>query len=166
MRSAGRKWAFVSSFFAACLLFSCSDRPVYDEYQHVPAEGWERGDSRLFAVSPVAEGGLFDVAISLRTTAAYPFMSLALVVETEIVDTNALGAADSRTKADTLRCPITDVWGRSKGQGVSLHQFNFPAWPVNLRAGDSLCVRVRHCMRRNLLPGVCDLGVCLTRREK
>jgi gliding motility-associated lipoprotein GldH len=153
---------FVLLFFVAWTGLSCTERRVYDEFQRVPLEGWEKTDSRLFSVDPMEEGGLYDMFIGLRTTASYPFMSLALMVETEIVRTQP--EAVSHVKTDTLHCTLTDEQGRSKGPGVSIHQFDFPVRSVSLMAGDSLCVRVRHGMKGNILLGVRDVGVYLERR--
>lgn len=170
MRNTGeaRKRFFVrllSLFFATSAVLSCTEEQrVFDEFQQVPLEGWEKPDLRLFAVAPVAEGGRYDLLIGLRTAAEYPFMSLALVVETEIVGTQPESV--SRMETDTLHCALSDAQGRPKGAGVSIHQYDFPVRSVKLSAGDSLCVRVRHDMKTPALPGVRDLGVCLIRREK
>ena len=156
---------FVLLFFVAWTGLSCSNRRVYNEYQHVPVEGWEKTDARLFSVAPIEEGGQYDVVIGLRTSMEYPFMSLVLVVETDVINTDTSYSTVPTMRTDTLLCSLTDARGRSKGTGVSIRQFEFPMRSVRLAAGDSLRVCVRHCMKRDMLPGVCDLGVCLIRRE-
>ena len=56
-----------------------------------------------------------------------------------------------------------DVKGNSIGVGLSYHQYAFPIATLSLHAADSIVVKVRHDMKREILPGISDIGYQLRR---
>ena len=49
-----------------CALTSCNKGVVYDQYNHTPLYGWEKNDTLVFDVSPLAQGGHYRQEIGLR----------------------------------------------------------------------------------------------------
>lgn len=147
----------------ACLGFlaSCNGSTVYDTYVHTPIAGWEKNDTLSFDVSPLAEAGHYQESLGLRITGAYPFMGLTLIVEQTIYHNKLKMAAES--KRDTVNCQLIDQNGTSKGQGISYIQYNFPINLYQMHQGDSIHVAIRHDMKREILPGVSDIGIKITR---
>ena len=158
----------LSMLFAAWMATACVGGKVFDEYEQIPVEGWDKNDTLTFSVPAVAADGVYDIGLGLRTTGDYPFMSLTLLFEANIIAKNAenisYGTAPERLSR-TLSCPLVSSRGRSQGQGVSLYQYNFHVATISLREGDSLQVNIRHNMKREMLPGLSDLGLSITRNR-
>ena len=158
----------LSVLFAAWTATACVGGKVFDEYEQIPVEGWDKTDTLTFSVPAVAADGVYNLALGLRTTGDYPFMSLTLLFEANIIAKKAenisYGTAPERLSR-TLSCPLVSSRGRSQGQGVSLYQYNFHVATISLREGDSLQVNIRHNMKREMLPGLSDLGLSITRNR-
>ena len=64
-----------------------------------------------------------------------------------------------------IRCSLISEHGVAKGRGISNYQYIFHLTTLKLEQGDKLRVAVRHDMKREILPGIADIGVRLTRME-
>lgn len=137
---------------AATLVAACSTDTVYDSYAHTPINGWEKNDTLTFNTKPLEFSGKYSQYVGLRMTTAFPFTSISLIVEQQILP-------KGKTVTDTIKCPITDIRGNFLGDGVSSYQYEFPLREINLHRGDSLHVSIRHNMKREILPGVSDIGL-------
>lgn len=150
-----QKWFRASALaFAIAVMAGCTGNMVYDKYEHTLVSGWEKNDTITFRVPKAKVAGDHQATLMLRTNDSYPFMSLTLVVEQKVSPSETI-------YTDTLKCTLTDEHGNNKGQGVSYHQFTFPIRTLPLLVGDSLTIRVRHNMKREILPGVSDVGYSL-----
>lgn len=138
-------------------LSSCYKNKVYNNYHHTQIAGWEKNDTLYFDIPPLTRPGTYAMRLGLRTNNAYPFMGLSLIVESTVYP----GKAE---RSDTLNCSLVDSNGNVKGQGVSFYQFNYHVTTLQLHSGDSLHVMVRHDMKREILPGISDVGIELTRQ--
>ncbi len=137
------------------LTAACDRKTVYDRYIHTPQNGWEKNDTIVFAIDSLAQSGEYMEEIGVRTSTLYPFQSLVLVVQQTV--------RPSGIVLDTmLNCKLTDGNGQSQGAGISYRQFSFPLKTVRMEAGDTLRVAVRHNMKREILPGVSDIGLKIT----
>lgn len=145
-------------YIMAALVFvvSCETNVVYDTYRHVSLSGWERNDTLVFDFGPVKASGNYHEAIGLRINNSYPFKDLTLIVEHTVFPQKTV-------RCDTLRCGITDSRGIQSGDGISCYQYNFMLSDLRLEHGDSVHVSVRHYMRREILPGISDLGLIVER---
>lgn len=139
----------------ALALAACDSRMVYDRYAHTPTSGWEKNDTLSFGVPPV-DAAAYAATLGLRTTGDYPFTALTLVVEQRVYP-------GGEVYTDTLHCQLTDRRGNAATRGVSYHQYEFRVRTVALQQGDSIHVRIRHDMKREILPGVSDVGFSLRR---
>jgi gliding motility-associated lipoprotein GldH len=152
-----RKGGFiVALFLAVCGMTACDSHVVFDKYEHTPIVGWEKNDTLFFDVSPVAIEGNYRQELGLRITGTYPFMSLRLVVEQVIIPAH-------RLVRDTIDCHLIDRNGKPEGQGMSYYQYQVPVNDISLQQGDSLHICVRHDMKREILPGISDVGIKMTR---
>lgn len=134
---------------------SCKQDIIYDQYAHTPIAGWEKNDTLFFDIPPIATSGIYQEDLGLRINGAYPFMGLTLIViQTTYPEKNK--------KTDTLECKLIDKNGASTGQGISYHQYNFPINILRLHQGDSVHVAIRHDMKREIMPGISDIGLKLT----
>lgn len=139
---------------AAC--WACTENKVYHHYNHTSVVGWERVDTLTFEVPRLSESGRYSTDLGLRINGYFPFMSLTMIIEQTIYPSMA-------HQIDTINCRLADRGGNFKGHGISYYQYRFPISKMNLRRGDSLHITVRHDMRREIMPGISDVGIALTR---
>ncbi len=151
-----QRWFFSALAAAAVVLMTaCTGNMVYDKFEHTPTEGWERGSGVVFCVPKAATAGAHQAIVMLRTNDSYPFLNLSLIVEQKVLP-------HGTTYTDTLNCTLSDKQGNNKGRGLNYHQFEFPLRTLSLAVGDSLTVSIHHDMKRDILPGISDVGYALT----
>ncbi|MCM1079399.1 MAG: gliding motility lipoprotein GldH [Bacteroidales bacterium] len=143
----------LSAILCATLsLTACDDRRIYDHYEHTAVGGWEKNDALAFSISPLKKSGRYTLSLGLRTSDAYPFKNLSLVVEQT--------SFPSRQKAaNVVNCNIVNRNGRRLGNGITLYQYSIPIRKKFHMRGDSLHITVRHNMKREILPGIVDIGI-------
>jgi len=142
---------------AGVLLCACGQQKVYSRFQHVSETGWEKADTISFSIPPVAEGGLFLEEMGLRINTTFPFQSLTLQVSQTIFP-------EGRQEKYTVFCPLVDKEGDRTGAGISLFQYTFPIHDITLNHGDSVQINVLHCMKREIMMGITEVGITLSRR--
>ena len=133
---------------------ACNDNTVYSQYEHTPIYGWEKNDTLSFIVPPMTSSGNYTEEIGLSISGNYPFLGLTLVTEQTIMPS-------METRRDTLNCDLIDKHGNNKGSGVSQYQHLFHLTTLRLKEGESMHIAIRHDMKREILPGICDVGVTL-----
>lgn len=139
---------------------SCTNDIVFFNYSSTSPDGWEKNDTVTFNVPPVRERGHYSAMLGLRVNNSYPFQSITLIVEQTIYSKSR----SIRLTRDTVTCHITTEDGTITGQGLYIYQYDQPLHLAPaLAAGDSLHYAIRHNMRRNILPGVSDVGIRLRR---
>lgn len=142
----------VSVVMTAAVAVSCATDTVYYSYAHTPVAGWEKNDTLTFNIPGMAAPGTYSQQVGLRMTSAFPFTSISLIVEQRIMPRG-------KVLTDTIKCPITDIRGNFLGDGISSYQYMFPLREVTLNKKDSIHVSIRHNMKREILPGVSDIGL-------
>lgn len=135
-------------------LAACQGRTVHSEYKHVPTTGWEKNDALSFNISPLKTTGTYQEEIGLRINSTYPFMGLTLIIDQTIIPS-------CETISDTLDCSLIDDEGNAKGPGIGHYQYEFPLTSLELQEGDSLHISIHHDMKREILPGIADIGITL-----
>lgn len=134
---------------------SCNSRTIYSHYAHTPLQGWEKNDSMRFDITIPQEGNYLE-KIGVRINNEYPFMGLTVIIDQTVYPS-------LQTLRDTLDCNLVGEDGNVKGQGINHYQYEFPLKSLALHEGDSVSIRIHHTMKREILPGISDIGVILTR---
>lgn len=146
--------------FVIGLFLSCEKEKniLCYSYHAISPIGWEQHDVQSFRLDTVSVEGDYDFLIGLRSTNAYPFQSLWLLIreQAERPDTVA---------SDTLECRLTDRQGNELGDGVSLYQQKFFLKTLHLSEGQVVTVNVSHIMRRPILQGISDVGLIVRRKQ-
>ena len=137
---------------AALSMAACDDKRVYDNFVHTPLSGWERNDTVTFCVPAMEEEGTYGLFLNMRTSNSFPFTNITMTVNHSVIPSG-------RRCTDTLKCVLADRGGHSLGKGINLYQYRFRIATASFRRGDSLCVNVNHGMRREILPGIADVGL-------
>ena len=112
-------------------------------------------------------GGDYIEEVGLRISSDYPFTGLNLIVEQTVASGEKNRTLVERTdlvqeRSDTLSCNLVDQQGRAKGRGISHYQYLFHLTTLEINEGDMLYVAIRHDMKREILPGIADIGVKLS----
>lgn len=149
-----RKW--LTCLAVAFSLQACMPDVAYDKYQSAPLTGWERNDTLFYDVPRLPQGGRYGMEMGLRINDDYPFMALTLIVEQTVFP-------QRKVLCDTINCQLYDQQGRRLSGGISYYQYTFPVRDMLLRPGDSLRVTIHHGMKKEILPGVSDVGISLRR---
>lgn len=63
-----------------------------------------------------------------------------------------------------LPCRLMNKSGHTQGQGINYYQYEFIVADIPLNAGDSLRIGIRHDMKREILPGLSDLGIIIRKK--
>ena len=90
-------------------------------------------------------------------------MGLTLIVNQSIFPKDKLQGMEKTEKSDTIQCDLIDKSGATKGQGISYYQYNFPINAYRFASGDSIHITVKHNMKREILPGISDIGIKMNR---
>lgn len=137
---------------------ACNDTTVYHHFENTPDTGWGKADTLLFVVPPLAEPGRYAQQVDLRINEAYPFTTLSLVIAQRVFPGN-------RMKRHTLHCHFSESDAMMRRRGISYYKYSFSLPDVDLRRGDSLRIYIRHDMKRDILPGVSDIGIKMVRKN-
>ena len=150
---------FLSITVAVAMAFaSCNRSTIDSQYLHTPLSGWEKNDTLTFSIPRMQTDMELKAIIGLRITDAYPFKTVCLIVDKAI-------SPDNIIDSDTINCSLFDNDGMSKGRGVSCYQFNYHVSNMHLMKGDSVAIHIRHNMKREILPGISDVGITLEEKQ-
>lgn len=64
---------------------------------------------------------------------------------------------------DTVKCQLMDSVTHRMGKGIYMYQYDVPLPPMTLHRGQTGQVRIIHLMQREVLPGIHDVGVLISR---
>ena len=146
---------YIASLALLCVLATaCNQKTVYYHYEQAPMAGWDKHDTLSFVIGPVSTSGRYAEELGLRISGEYPFTGLNLIIEQKNKSKQLL-------RTDTLACNLINEQGSSKGRGVSQFQYLFPLSTMDLQEDDELHITVRHDMKRDILPGISDVGLRL-----
>lgn len=134
----------------------CDSGTVYYQYRHTPVAGWEKNDTLSFNTTPMEVAGRYEECVGLRINNKYPFKSVTLIIEQKVLPQNIV-------MRDTVDCMLTNSKGTIQGNGFTYFQYMFPLAGISLGKGDSLSINVRHGMRREILSGIEDIGVRISK---
>lgn len=135
---------------------SCHEHKVYDHYIHTSLSGWDKNDTLTFSLPKAPKEGMYGMDLKLRTNGSYPFLGITLIVKKTIYPSLF-------KSSDTIHCKLRENDGKPRRQGVSYYQYSFHVADLHLNQGDSMQVEVRHDMKREMPPGIGDVGLMLTR---
>ena len=136
----------------ACGIASCDRLPIYCHYEPTPITGWEKNDTICFDIPPVSEAGSYKEELGLRINEDYPFLGLCLIVQQTVLPSGY-------RHNDTLNCNLIDKRGNIRGTGINHYQYTFHVNTIRLQEGDSLHIAIKHNMKREIMPGVTDIGI-------
>jgi gliding motility-associated lipoprotein GldH len=130
---------------------------VYANYAPIDDTTWEKTDTVTFDVPPVKAAGTYQEKLGLRLADDFPFLALSMDIEIQVQPKGILHSSQHKFS-------VIDQGGNPKGKGLSLQQYTFDLGDLELEEGDSLHISMAHNMKREILPGVVDLGIILIKK--
>mgnify|MGYP002623758744 CR=1 FL=1 len=137
---------------------SCKDQRVYDHFEHTSIDGWERNDTLSFNIPPMPEGD-YLLNIGMRANVDYPYTKISVLMERTIYPSK-------KSHRDTIRCRLMEENGKMSGkQGISSSETRYEVSTIHLKDNDSLHIILHHCMSKEHLPGISEVGIQLVRKQ-
>lgn len=142
----------------ACLLAilpACRHTVLYHHFEHVPAEGWSRTDTLVFCTDTLRQGSTLLPTVTLRVTQQLRHQAIWLIAD--------LCQPDSTLplRSDTVLLQLTAANGHDYGNGLHLHEHSVGLPPISISQDSVLCIRLRHYLCKERVPGISDVGLCL-----
>ena len=150
-------WAVAVLLCCAFTCFvACGERPVAYDFCSTSVEGWEPGDTLKFHVDTLDASGVYNLSIGVRTSSSTPspYQTLWMVVRQQ-------WHHPDQVMLDTIKMQLTNEFGDPQGHGVTLYQFDLPWRMQHLQAGQWADISIYHIMRREMLPGISNVGIRL-----
>lgn len=142
--------------FVLLILTACNETTVYHDYEQVSSSGWEKNDFLSYHIPPVKDTGNYLEEVGVRINGKFPFQNLNLIIEQTKKNTG-------ERQCDTLVCRLISKFGYPEGKGVSEYQYLFSLKTLHLEKDDSLYIEIHHDMKREILPGITDIGIKLSK---
>jgi gliding motility-associated lipoprotein GldH len=140
---------------ALVALCGCQQQVAYHGFRHIYEPGWDKTDTLHFDVSPVARDGNYRLDAELRIDKDFPFKQLTIEVEQTVYPSKEM----FHHKID---CNLVSETGVIEGDGISYFQYQFFVQGLSLHQGDSVHISLTHNMKREIMPGISDVGVKLS----
>lgn len=140
---------------AMMALCGCQQRIVFHQYRHISDPGWDKADTLHFDIRPMAADGSYSLDAELRTDKDYPFQQLTIEVLQKVYPSK-------ETHHDVIVCDLISETGVIEGDGISFFQYQFHVRDLSLQRGDSIHVCISHNMKREIMPGIADVGIRLS----
>lgn len=137
---------------AVMLLAACTGEVAYHHYETVAEEGWDKEDTLILKTDTLYQTATYSVEVNLRTTAAYPYKEVVMMVEEKLLPNKA-----KRVFPVTLQVATDE--GLRNGEKLLYYELEKQLALQQLSQGDSLQFRIYHKMRRQTLPGIKDVGI-------
>lgn len=139
----------------AVVLASCSHGVVFDEYESLAKDGWDKDSLAVFRANVDDSLGLYDIWVQVRNDNDYAFSNLWLFID--------VVSPDGVSRRDTLECILARPDGEWIGGGWgSLYSVRCPyKRGVRFAKAGPYTFRVTQGMRADLLAGLHDIGLLI-----
>lgn len=150
-----RKIVVTAIVVGLMMLCGCQRQVVYHQFRHISEPGWDKTDTLHFDVTPLKADGTYCLHAELRTDKNYPFQKLTLEVNQTVFPSH-------ETYHDKINCNLISEEGVIGGDGISYFQYRFHVRDISLHQGDSIHLSLTHNMKREIMPGIADIGIRLS----
>lgn len=147
----------LASLTGASSCSSNSETLIY-EYRPVSFDGWSKTDTIVFTLPEIEQGGLYLGQIGVRTNARYPYQKVWIGVCQKLHHPDTLFL-------DTVFCEIASRSDLDKnGIGLFLSEGTLPDHVYH--PGQTGEIKVFHILRREEVPGICQVGLHIQRKQR
>lgn len=113
-----------------------------------------RNDTLCYEADMLYYEGNCNMELGIRINNLYPYQNISIIVEW-------LNGVVSKT--DTIDKMFYNKELEFSEVGIGLYQYVFPFEELSVNAGDTISLRVRHNMSKEILPGISDVGIQINR---
>ena len=153
-----RKIVVTAVVVGLMVLCGCQQQTVYHQFRHVSESGWDKTDTVHFDIAPLKADGTYRLDAELRTDKNYPFKQLTIEVNQTVYPSKEM-------HHDEVNCNLISEEGEIAGDGISYFQYCFHVRDISLHQGDSIHLCLTHNMKREIMPGIADVGIRLSATE-
>ena len=153
------KTGLLTAALVALLFASCTDGVLVHRYLPVGEDGWARTDTLSFPLPAISHEADYTIQLGMRYGNLFPYEGIWVVVETRLHHPTSL-------RRDTISLVVTDEDGHTLGQGVTLNQREVALTTLHLKKDQEGTLRLYHIMRREVIPHITDMGICIAERQK
>lgn len=139
-------------------LMACNPQVVFEQNKKVDSQGWEFTHFYEFQETFTDTTALYDLFLNVRNNTDYPYSNFIVFFETEF--------PDGRIFRDTIETILADRGGKWTGTGfgnIKTNSFHFRK-DVWFPLEGEYIFRIEQAMRRELLPGITDIGLRIERK--
>lgn len=162
----------VTGLFIACLLYSCGNETIVNEFQLVVHHRWDKQTEFLFNVDIRDASVPYDVFLQLRNNNTYPYQNI-WIFYAEQQMTLPISSAPVESPAllppavsDTIEYLLADDFGKWTGNGVTLFQNRLPIkQQYHFPDTGQYTISLRHGMRDNPLKGIENVGLYIRKSK-
>jgi len=139
---------------AAAILTACQPERIYSEFHSISTDGWHKDSVLRYEINIVDSISKFDVLITLRHNAQYPYQNMWMFVNEWY--------GGLLLQRDTIECDLADSYGRWLGNGASIYELPllYTSSYQFARTGEYLFT-IQHGMRTEWLQGITDIGLII-----
>ena len=144
------------SFFLL-LIIACHSPAVFEKYEDIPDETWNRYNVISYTAS-IPDSGLYNIKICLRHTTDYEMANLWCFIRTR--------SHAGKQLSDTVNFKIAEPDGRWLGKGGTIKTTEQPINrnPVMLPKGDVI-FRIEQGMRTEDMKGIKNVGIKIEKAD-
>ena len=138
-----------------CLLVSCTNKTFYQKTDKLPNETWNIDNTLAYEFEISDASTFYNFYIDVRNTTDYPYQNLHLFFKTQF--------PDSTVFTDTLKCVLSDAYGRWKGSGAGKMKQNRFVLKSKVRFPQTgtYLFSAQQAMREDDLKGIANFGITL-----
>lgn len=140
----------------ACPVACQAPSSVYENVRFLPREQWER-DAAVTFQAALPDRGSYRMEVLLRHSIDYPLANLGCLVE--------IIPRHRKPIRDTLHILLSDTTGTWLGTGGAVLKTYVHPFRQAIRTGaaDTVTVAIRHLMHNQVLSGIKNIGIRITR---
>lgn len=143
----------IGLLFISLFTIACNQNDVYVKYHTISPEGWSKDSICTFDIPITDTRATYNVYISVRNRAEYPYQNLWLFLSKT--------SPDNLQTSDSIECYLADRRGKWLGTGVG-PIFDMPVlYQENMHFNTAGIYRYKiiHGMRTDVLSGINDIGM-------
>lgn len=138
---------------ALLLLSGCMNDTAFHASHSLPGSEWDMRDTLIYSIDTLRLKHPLHLTAEIRATKQYPYSFLGIIVEQKWNTGSSL--------RDTLQIDM-DKKTDTQHMSIYLKSFDSPAVTLSSKANKGQ-IRVYHFMKREILPGITDVGIRISR---
>ncbi|MCL2650467.1 MAG: gliding motility lipoprotein GldH [Candidatus Azobacteroides sp.] len=144
-------------FIMCCFLLSaCTNKNTYTCFRSFKNAEWDKDSIPHFEINISDTINPHQIFVETRNNNLYPYQNIWLFIEIKTPSGNI--------RKDTLSFDLADNFGKWYGKGINIHRLVVPyEKSIIFRQQGNYTFSIRHGMRDDVLKGISEVGIKLTK---